>query len=343
MFNRLTANDFRHDSAARLRAAIFMVAVVVIAPTLRADDKVEPKQSVDDAAEITQLISQLNADEYKTRKAATQRLRELGAAAIPALEQAASGKDLEVMIRAIGVLRSHYPRDSADTTEAASDALERLAMSDALSVRSRAAKILDSYSDVRRKRAVAKIEQLGGSIKYLGETQGIITQSSMIHFVFLGADWKGGIQGLKYIKRLSGLRQLYFTENFELTMEQVADLQATLPGLETQRRSEAYLGISGSEDLDGMRPGCFVQTVQPGQPADLAKLRTRDLIVKFGKYDISTFRNPTDAKSLIRVIEEFEPDDKVKVEFIRDGIRRETEITLGRWFPKSDTTKPPKP
>jgi hypothetical protein len=50
--------------------------------------------------EIDQLITQLGDDDWNKREAAEKRLRELGLAAKPKLEQAVKNKDLEIVYRA---------------------------------------------------------------------------------------------------------------------------------------------------------------------------------------------------------------------------------------------------
>jgi hypothetical protein len=52
------------------------------------------------AQEIDQLIVQLGNDDWSQREAAEKRLKELGLAAKPKLEQAVKNKDLEIVYRA---------------------------------------------------------------------------------------------------------------------------------------------------------------------------------------------------------------------------------------------------
>lgn len=309
--------------------ALTAIAVINDRAVIADDSKSETaKATVSDAA-IAKLITELGDADYQTRQKATRKLLSLGAAAVPSLEKAAESKDLEVMTRAIGILRSHYPTDN-DTTELVSDALERLATSKNTSVRTRSLDTLNAFSSLRQTRAVAKIEKLGGGIAYLPESYNP-TGKPQVHFVFLGKAWKGGTAGLKYIAQLKALRQLYYTENCELEQKQIEELQVAVPTLEVQRRSEAYLGISGRDNFN--QPGCLVGTVQEGKPADQANLRTGDLIVEFGGKRVASFRSPFEEQnSLIKLIEGQEPGDKVEVVYIREGLRRKTTVTLSAWF-----------
>ncbi len=318
------------QSGHAISGVVFSLAFCMLCSgDLVADEKPNAKPKVS-AKEVDKLVAQLGDDAFKTRKAATRKLREIGLPAVPALAKAAQSNDLEVMTRAISILRSHYPRDTK-VAEAASDALEDLVWSQNTSARTRALEALTQSSELRESRAIAKIESLGGGIQYLPESYNP-TGKSQIHFVFLGKSWKGGTKGLKHIARLPQLRQLYFTENCELTQQQIETLQLRVTSLDVQRRSEAYLGISGRDSFD--TPGVFVNTVQDDKPADKADLREGDLIVKFGGKPVTSFRNPIhEESSLINMIEDYEPGDKVEVVFLRgDDIERKTTVTLGAWF-----------
>src|SRR5437016_5696061 len=54
----------------------------------------------DGAAEVSRLVKQLGSDDFWTREAASKRLKEIGAAALPALRRAASDGDTETRRRA---------------------------------------------------------------------------------------------------------------------------------------------------------------------------------------------------------------------------------------------------
>jgi WD40 repeat protein len=58
----------------------------------------------DKAAEIERLIRELGDEDFDVRQAATEKLAKIGEAALPALKQAADGKDLEVKRRAADLL-----------------------------------------------------------------------------------------------------------------------------------------------------------------------------------------------------------------------------------------------
>lgn len=80
-----------------------------------------------DDGEIPRLIRQLDADEFAERQAATQKLQELGKAALPALEEATVGDSREASTRAFEILKTHLDKGVGDVKEAAKEALGRIA------------------------------------------------------------------------------------------------------------------------------------------------------------------------------------------------------------------------
>lgn len=79
------------------------------------------------AAEIADLVKQLDADDFKARQQANEKLSALGKAAIPALGEAAQSTQLELMSQALGILRGFYQDNNADLKAAAKEALEKVA------------------------------------------------------------------------------------------------------------------------------------------------------------------------------------------------------------------------
>lgn len=88
-----------------------------------------------------------------------------------------------------------------------------------------------------------------------------------------------------------------------------------IQNLDKERRKE--LGVKGRE-------GVLVIEVVPDSPADKAGLREDDVIIRLDGEEV---REPDD---LIDVVKGKKPGDKVKVEYLREGDRRQVEVTLGR-------------
>ncbi len=77
--------------------------------------------------ELDQLVQQLDADAFADRQAASQRLAELGRAAIDALIRAAASESLEANVRALDILKKHLDSQDAELKKSAKEALEKIA------------------------------------------------------------------------------------------------------------------------------------------------------------------------------------------------------------------------
>lgn len=89
---------------------------------------------------------------------------------------------------------------------------------------------------------------------------------------------------------------------------------------------KAYLGVlvdSVPKDLEP-RKGAYVKRVEEGSPADKAGLKRGDIIITVDKEKIFS---PDD---LIEVIGNKKPNDKVEIEFVRDGKENKCTVTLGK-------------
>ncbi len=87
--------------------------------------------------------------------------------------------------------------------------------------------------------------------------------------------------------------------------------------------SQVYLG-SVPDMAAGDTPGLKLSGVRPGSPADVGGLKAGDLIVELGGKTVTDLYTYTDALYANKV------GDKVKIVFVRDGKRMETEVVLGR-------------
>ena len=87
--------------------------------------------------------------------------------------------------------------------------------------------------------------------------------------------------------------------------------------------SQVYLG-SVPDMSAGDAPGLRLSGVRPGSPADAGGLKAGDLIIELGGKTVTDLYSYTDALYANKV------GDKIKIVFMRDGKRMETEVTLGR-------------
>ncbi len=119
----------------RLVIAASWLALTILGGSLavvRADDPLptmgtEPPTRGGAATAIDRLAAALDASRFSERQSASEKLAALGAAAIPAMEKAAEGESLEVITRAIELLKKLLDSAEASTRTDARQALQRLA------------------------------------------------------------------------------------------------------------------------------------------------------------------------------------------------------------------------
>ena len=120
----------------RLAAIVFASAVIATLSIGRLSS------AEADSAEVERLVSELDASEFATRQAASQRLAELGKSAFPALEKAAQSESREASTRAIEILKRHFGGGDNDAQAAAKETLQRIANSNQGAASRRANEIL---------------------------------------------------------------------------------------------------------------------------------------------------------------------------------------------------------
>lgn len=292
----------------------------------------KPAGAVVDEAALRELAARLDAPDFEERASATQRLIEAGKSAIPILVEAAGQRSLESAVRAVTALEEIYvssdPETAGDVVDAAEVAIESLRSLPNASVASRADSALERNYVIRQQRALAEISQHGGSVRNMNAPKGNVLDANDPDlfltggaYIQLDRSWTGGDDGLKHVRRLDKLRQLYVVKGCKVTEDGLADLQRAIPDLQVQFRGAACLGISGGS----ARVGCQVINVKEGSAAAKARLQPGDMIYTFGG-------KPTkDFETLVELIGNYEPSDKVKVELIRNGRPLTLEVELGEW------------
>jgi serine protease Do len=70
--------------------------------------------------------------------------------------------------------------------------------------------------------------------------------------------------------------------------------------------------------------GEFVQSVQPGEPADQAGLQAGDVVLRVDGKDV------TPEQTLSFIVANIEPGRRINLEIVRDGQRRTLPVTVGR-------------
>ncbi len=277
------------------------------------------------AARLKELVADLDSSEYAARQAASRELATCGRAAVAPLVEAARTGSLEVAIRAIRVLEEIYVNGDETTIDEAEAALDTLAESGNKSIAGRARTVLTLNYDVREKRAVSQITEMGGIVRYadnvLVNPNNPNGPQTRISYVLLGMKWTGGDEGLSQVKRLTNLRTLYLINGAPVSKEALAEVEKALPNLTIQNRGRAFLGIGGLTHVNG----CQVIDVKPNSAAADAGMRPGDVITHFNDKQVESF------ESLISLIAETGPGDKVPAKIIRSGIPQQIEIKMGAW------------
>ena len=283
---------------------------------------------------VGELIVELESHSFARRQRATRELYRSGAAAAALLGRAARGDKLEVAARAIGVLERMYTSRDLDVVASSESVLEGLAETGPRGVARRAHKVLESHTDLRQRRAVEQVHRLGGIFKDAQDNVVDPNNSRMIgHPIVtlqLGKGWKGGDQGLKFVRRLTRLRSLLIIDGADASDEQLASLTAAVPMLMVVRRGRALLGVKS------FSMPCQIQEVRPGLAAHRAGVKVGDVVQKFDGKPISDFQQ------LVDLIKSHRPGDKVILTVSRTvGGQKKIvalKVTLDSWEAASRVT-----
>lgn len=298
-----------------------------------------PKPTPD---EIEQWIRDLNAPEFARREAATRQLIAAGTDAAEPLTKAATSSSLEATSRITTILRTWYTSGKEELIEPAEVAFEQLVESKNRHMASRAVAVLETYATtIRQERAIAQIEKLGGTIEvsqFPGRLRVGGPDEMRYYMVILGSKWRGGEEGLKYLRRVSGLSQLYLLQDQltgkivtpGVTVDAIDELRRALPALSVDYRGRAFLGIKTLANMTI----CRINEVPPETPAERAKLQADDVVIGFNDMPIVTFQE------LVKLIATKEPGDVVKLEVLRGADDNELDaLERLRTQPESDAAK----
>lgn len=310
------------------RVLLRIVFAVLVCSAAASPAAAQEQPAAATSADVAKLVGQLDSDDYVTRQQATRKLAEAGPEAVPALKKAAAGDSLEASIRAIQVLSEIYATEDPETVDAAEDVLDELSASEATSVADRAAAALAAHNEIRDRRALARLEDLGGQVQFATTDQILIDEEQpkqkRVAHVLIGHDWRGEDDGLKYLHRLqswASVPTVYVVKDAPVTDEGLNQLVATMPQVKIERRGKAMLGVQSSV----LAEECIVGGITPGSAADRAGLQEGDIIRSFGGEAVGDFR------ALVDLIANKEPGDRVEVGYLRGGQMMTTEVQLDVW------------
>lgn len=290
--------------------------------------------------ELTKAVDALGDSNFRVRTDAEHALRELAIEAdiTPQLEAfALEARAPEVARRAVRILEWIFLSQPGPRADAAEAALERLSLSDSPASVAASETLLGS-ARLRESRACAAIEELGGAVVYVDpnatpvlRNQAVAPQTgvgfgppSVLHYVWLHDNWKGGEEGLWHLSRLSHLPDLvvYNIRGNGLDTLTVKHAASNVPGLDVVERGRACLGITdGSPDASR----CVIGTVLEGGAAQRAGLQRNDLILSVDGKQVASFNH------LVRMLEDLAPEEEVAVDIERRGLPLTVKVKLTRW------------
>jgi PDZ domain len=331
----------RENRDMRWNAILIIVVLLTVAEATTAQESPPVSAMLPRNSEgLVKSLTDLDHPEYLVREAATRRLVSFGSAAVPPLMELAKTGHAESAVRAFDVLQKLYREGDDETYEAVESAYESLADCDNVSAESRANAAIDAGADVRQAKAVSSFQKLGGVLRFRKldpqtDNEPDDPESSRpVEYAMLDKTWKGGDEGLKFLRRIEEFRMqsdvrgpsLFLIKGTPVSEEAIAALEASLPNLAIQRRGPACLGVSPLVRFGGPGEiGLQVAIVKPGSAADRAGLKPGDFLLKFNGFETPDF------ETLVDKISEKQPGDKVPVVYNRDGVEDTCIVELRGW------------
>lgn len=282
----------------------------------------------DDAA-IQRALLELDHSEWTTRERATEALLRFGAPAVRALAQRAATGTPEAAVRATEILAAFYADESFPAVDELETELEQLIVTKG-SVGEMARRAWEDHRLDREQRALEHFQELGGTIQYPLPGRAILDEqepnASVIDSVVITRRWKGGDEGLKYVRRLTRFqleRRIYRVNGAPVSDAAIEQLEQA--GFRVEPRG-ALLGITNGGGPIGVDiEGCEVDSIKPDSPAEKAGLQENDVITKFNEHAVPDF------KDLIELLKAAEPGQKATLTVQRAGTMLQIPVELGDW------------
>ena len=221
--------------------------------------------------EIARWIKQLNADQFVTRRIATDNLIAAGRAAVQPLGKALRDSNLEVATRGVYVLRELAICGDVVTEEVSTKCLEQLAANPSTSSSRLARESLTALGSIRQQRALDQLRELGAKIEI---RQAVVRfQRVPTVWVTINSAWRGTVNDLQRLKWLRDVQQITFDDR-RVTDAWLAPV-AFLEGLERLVIKHARISDNGLRVLPKLRKLRFLDVMYtPVTDACLAHLKT---------------------------------------------------------------------
>ena len=277
-------------------------------------------------------LKALEHAEFRVREAAARRLVARRVTVVPPLAALAQTGSVEASVRAFELLRQLYRDGDDETYEAVEATYEALVQSDNILAASRAEAAIEAVSEVRHRRALASFRKLGGLVQF--ESEEDTTEDAPpppIRAAMINHQWKGGDDGLKYLRRIEEFRSalqgrsrsgIYFIQGAKISPEALNGLKASF-GEAVVERGPACLGVMQQQGVgeDVLR----IDQVVVDSAAGRAGLQQDDIILEFDDVPIPNF------KALVEKIGVRQPGDKIRILYSRAGEKMTTTAELLEW------------
>lgn len=248
--------------------AMYRLSLIFLITSLQSPDAQASQDSVPYVtptdAKLSALIDQLGSRGFRDRQRATQALKAAGAKAIPILHKRVSSGRLELAARAMSIFeRAYIGRDPAGVA-AADVVLEALAESKRQAVSEMAKTVLERNEEVRTRLAIANLTKLNaeywdGSARSAAQDEEPVGQQVPAFIrrgqfepettprLILDRQWTGGVEGLKYVRRLTNTRiVVYLVKGLPVPEAAKLELDAAFPNGNVTRRGPVMLGVKAS-------------------------------------------------------------------------------------------------
>jgi serine protease Do len=325
---------------------ILLIVLIAGSSLAQADELAEASRPQATTEQVGKWVAELDSNLFDDRERAQKDLTQAKAAALDAVAEAARSGSLECSTRAINILLAW---SEAEDHELVLAALEKLSTMDNHPKQSLLAKEL--LADVRENMSLKSIEKLGGSYQliYL-PNGGLLGRQQKNVQVFIGAEWKGGLDGLKHLENVPNIYvlgyhspplsddaltvlekiprlnrvELYGTK--QMTPEAIEAAQKKLTAVTFDIRSGAFLGVQGGSITDRAQ----VLEVVAGSAADVAGIKQNDIITQLDGNEIKDF------STLTGLIGQHEPGDSVTLTVLRpreNALPEELDlkVTFAQW------------
>ena len=144
--------------------------------------------------------------------------------------------------------------------------------------------------------------------------------------VFLTGAWKGGVEGVWHLGRLSSEvpLQVYVVNGSGLSREDVLAATQGIQYLNVEPRGP-NLGVR-NKSMPWREPGCHIDGVLPGSAAERAELEPGDQVLSVDGNPIRNF------PELVQAVAEHKVGDQIELQVVRLDQVQKIVVTLGDWI-----------